>query len=337
MRQFFKILEKIVWALVVIAIIIVLVLLAIGIIANYDVAANYVSSFLPYFYLVAVVFVIFKASICGLKIYLESKIEKETIRLQNIIDSQREQQVAHEEKVTSKLDILINDIASFPRTTTADFVVYLNENLHSTVLSLANLIADEKVQLIKQDLEATYQKKEVALNKRALSVDAVLKQHDALEKLRMEIAQKEQEEREIRMANTKDYVTLLFSLAKCSVEDVEKVWLVTKLFIESGHVVADKQFKIAHNKKLRNSELWQFTKNIIKYNQKENLDVESFLMIIFGEWFTGNKENFAKNYSVLPKDSLVSKDGVEADLMRLRVMASPSTAKPENNVQDADF
>lgn len=39
-----------VWALVVIAIIIVLVLLAIGIIANYDVAANYVSSFLPYFY-----------------------------------------------------------------------------------------------------------------------------------------------------------------------------------------------------------------------------------------------------------------------------------------------
>ena len=102
-------------------------------------------------------------------------------------------------------------------------------------------------------------------------------------------------------------------------------------------MVADKQFKIAHNKKLRNSELWQFTKNIIKYNQKENLDVESFLIIIFGEWFTGNKENFAKNYSVLPKDSLVSKDGVEADLMRLRVMASPSTAKPENKVQDADF
>lgn len=71
MRQFFKILEKIVWALVVIAIIIVLVLLAIGIIANYDVAANYASSLLPYLYLVAIVFVIFKASIYGVKIYLE--------------------------------------------------------------------------------------------------------------------------------------------------------------------------------------------------------------------------------------------------------------------------
>ena len=326
-----------VWALVVIAIIIVLVLLAIGIIANYDVAANYVSSFLPYFYVVAIVFVIFKTSIYGVKMYLESTIEKESNRLQIIIKSQREQQVAHEEKVTGELDKLINDIASFPKTATADFVVYLNENLHSTVLSLANQIADEKVQLIKQDLEATYQKKEVALNERALSIDAVLKKHDEIERLKAEIAQKEKEEREIRMANTEDYVTLLFSLAKCSVEDVEKVWQVTKLFIESGHVVADKQFKIAHNKKLRNAELWQFAKNIVKYNQKENLDVELYLTTIFGEWFTGNKENFAKNYSVLPKDSLVSKEGVEADLMRLRAMASPSTDKPENKVQDADF
>ena len=231
-----------VWALVVIAIIIVLVLLAIGIIANYDVAANYVSSFLPYFYVVAIVFVIFKTSIYGVKMYLESTIEKESNRLQIIIKSQREQQVAHEEKVTGELDKLINDIASFPKTATADFVVYLNENLHSTVLSLANQIADEKVQLIKQDLEATYQKKEVALNERALSIDAVLKKHDEIERLKAEIAQKEKEEREIRMANTEDYVTLLFSLAKCSVEDVEKVWQVTKLFIESGHVVADKQF-----------------------------------------------------------------------------------------------
>lgn len=326
-----------VWALVVIAIIIVLVLLAIGIIANYDVAANYVSSFLPYFYVVAIVFVIFKTSIYGVKMYLESTIEKESNRLQIIIKSQREQQVSHEEKVTGELDKLINDIASFPKTATADFVVYLNENLHSTVLSLANQIADEKVQLIKQDLEATYQKKEVALNERALSIDAVLKKHDEIERLKAEIAQKEKEEREIRMANTEDYVTLLFSLAKCSVEDVEKVWQVTKLFIESGHVVADKQFKIAHNKKLRNAELWQFAKNIVKYNQKGNLDVELYLTTIFGGWFTGNKENFAKNYSVLPKDSLVSKDGVEVDLMRLRAMASPSTDKPENKVQDADF
>ena len=45
---------------------------------------------------------------------------------------------------------------------------------------------------------------------------------------------------------------------------------------------------------------------------------ESFLQTAFGEWFSGKKENIAKNYSVLPKDSLVSKDGVEVDLEKLR-------------------
>lgn len=318
MRQFFKILEKIVWTLVIIAIIIMLVLLAIGIIANYDVAANYVSSFLPYFYLVAILFVIFKASICVVKMYLESRIEEETKRLQITLENHREQQVAHEEDVIDSLKKLSDDVAAYPRTSTEDFVDYLNKNLHDTVLSLANQIADEKVKLIKQNLEAAYQKEVDALNERSLTVDAVLKKHDELERLKAEIAQKEKEEREIRMANTEDYVTLLFSLAKCSVEDVEKVWQVTKLFIEFGHVVADKQFKIAHNKKLRNAELWQFAKNIVKYNQKENLDVETYLMITFSKWFKGNKENLAKNNSTLPKDSIVSKDGVEADLKRLR-------------------
>lgn len=337
MRQFFKILEKIVWALVVVAIIIVLVLSALGIITNYDVVANYVSSFLPYFYLVAVVFLVFEASICGVKMYLESKIEERTEHLQNIIENQREQQILHEEKVIDKLNKLSCDIAVFPRTSTSDFVDYLNNNLHATVFLLANQIADERVAKEKQKLELAFQKKEEALNKRALTVDAVLQKHDKLERLKAEIEQKEKEERKIRLKNTEDYTTLLFSLAKCPVEDVEKVWQVTKLIIESGHVVADKQFKIAHNKKLRNAELWQFAKNIVKYNQKENLDVETYLMIMFGEWFTGNKENFAKNYSVLPKDSLVSKDGVEADLVKLRLMASPSTTNPENEVQYADL
>ena len=58
--------------------------------------------------------------------------------------------------------------------------------------------------------------------------------------------------------------------------------------------------------------------NIIRYNKKDNLDGDSFLQTAFCEWFSGKKENIAKNYSVLPKDSLVSKDGVEADLEKLR-------------------
>ena len=67
------------------------------------------------------------------------------------------------------------------------------------------------------------------------------------------------------------------------------------------------------NKKLRNAEQKQFVTNIIRYNQKENLDAESFLQTTFGEWVSGKKENIAKNYSVLPKDSLVSKERGEVD------------------------
>ncbi len=54
------------------------------------------------------------------------------------------------------------------------------------------------------------------------------------------------------------------------------------------------------------------------HKKKKNLDAESFLQTAFGEWFCEKKENIAKNYSMLPKDSLVLKDGVEADLERLR-------------------
>lgn len=111
---------------------------------------------------------------------------------------------------------------------------------------------------------------------------------------------------------------LVFSLAGTSVEDVEKVCDIVKLFIETGQVTANKDLYIPLNKKLRNAELKQFVTNIIRYNGKDYLDGDSFLQTAFCEWFSGKKENIAKNYSVLPKDSLVSKEGVEADLERLR-------------------
>ena len=120
---------------------------------------------------------------------------------------------------------------------------------------------------------------------------------------------------------------LVFSLAGTPVENVEKVCDIVKLFIETGQVAANKEFRIPLNKKLRNAELKQFVTNIIKYNEKDNLDGDSFLQTAFGEWFSGKKENIAKNYSVLPKDSLVSKEGVEADLISLRKMVG----KKESN------
>ncbi len=60
------------------------------------------------------------------------------------------------------------------------------------------------------------------------------------------------------------------------------------------------------------------------HKKKENLAAESFPQIPFGEWFSGKKENIAKNYSMLPPNSLVSKDGVEADLKRLHIIIKES-------------
>ena len=163
-----------------------------------------------------------------------------------------------------------------------------------------------------------YEKKESELKRKSLTVDAIIERQERIEKLNQAIRQREQKEHEERMKNTEDYTMLVFTIAKTPVEDAEKVWQVTKLFLERGHVAADKDLKIAYNKNLRNAELKQFALNIVKYNRKENLDIESNLMTDFGEWFTGKKENISKNYNVLPKDSLVSKDGVEIDMERLR-------------------
>ena len=59
--------------------------------------------------------------------------------------------------------------------------------------------------------------------------------------------------------------------------------MVVKLFIEHGHVPADKNLRIAYNKKLRNAELKQFVINNLNYNQKENYDFTKFLMTFFCE------------------------------------------------------
>ncbi len=322
MVKLFKIIEKTVWALVAIAVIMIFALIAIGVVDDSDSTWSNVRPYTLLLYGVAIIVVTFKAAILGMQMYLESKIEEKTEHLQAIMEKQRGQQIIQEKKVSDKLDKIINDIAAIPNTDTTAIIDFLKTNLPNVVSTMVEQQVCQRVAYEKQKLALEYENREAELKRKSLTVEAIIERQDRIDKLNKAIQLREQQEREERMKNTEDYTMLVFSLAKTPVEDVEKVWQVTKLFLESGHVVADKQFKIAHNKKLRNAELWQFAKNIVTYNQKANLDVESYLMIVFGEWFTGSKENFAKNYSVLPKDSLVSKDGVEADLERLRSMFS---------------
>ena len=314
MIKIFKIIEKVVWTLVAIAVIMILALIAISVANSAD---NIWDDFRPYtslLYGVAMLVVVFKVAILGVQIYLETKIEEKTKHLQIIIEQQQSQQVEQERKVSGKLDKIINDIAAIPNTDTDAIVDFLKANLPNIV---SNLV-DQQVSYEKQKLALEYENREAELKRKSLTVDAIIERQDRIDKLNKAIQLREQQEREKRMKKTEEYTMLIFSLAKTPVEDVEKVWQVTKLFLESGHVLADKDSTIALNKNLRNAELKQYAINIVKYNRKENLDVESYLMTVFGDWFTGKKENISKNYNVLPKDSLVSKNGVEEDLELLR-------------------
>ena len=318
MVRIFKIIEKIVWALIAIAIILVFALVAISIVSNVDNVWGNVKSYLNYLYGVAMIVVAFKAVILGVQMYLETKIEEKTKHLQTIIEKQQSKQAEQEKKVSGKLDKIINDIAAIPNTDTVAIVDFLKANLSNVVSTLVDQQVCQQVAYEKQKLALEYEKKESELKRKSLTVDAIIERQERIEKLNQAIQQREQQEHEERMKNTEEYTMLVFTLAKTPVEDVEKVWQVTQLFLERGYVAADKDLRIAYNKNLRNAELKQFALNIVKYNRKENLDVESYLMTVFGDWFTGKKENISKNYNVLPKDSIVSKDGVEEDLELLQ-------------------
>ena len=318
MVRIFKIIEQIVWALIAIAIILVFALVAISIVSNVDNVWGNVKSYLNYLYGVAMIVVAFKAVILGVQMYLETKIEEKTKHLQTIIEKQQSQQAEQEKKVSGKLDKIINDIAAIPNTDTVAIVDFLKANLSNVVSTLVDQQVCQQVAYEKQKLALEYEKKESELKRKSLTVDAIIERQERIEKLNQAIQQREQQEHEERMKNTEEYTMLVFTLAKTPVEDVEKVWQVTQLFLERGYVAADKDLRIAYNKNLRNAELKQFALNIVKYNRKENLDVESYLMTVFGDWFTGKKENISKNYNVLPKDSIVSKDGVEEDLELLQ-------------------
>ena len=214
------------------------------------------------------------------------------------------------------LEAILDAVKQTPQADTDSIVSTLRERLPEVVQDLVT----QQVELEKKRLAQENEKRLNEINAMSIDVSGVIEKRDYLLKLEREIKRQETENRVKRLKYTEEYTMLVFSLAGTPVEDVEKVCDVVKLFIETGQVSANKDLCIPLNKKLRNAELKQFVTNIIRYNKKDILDGDSFLQTAFGEWFSGKKENIAKNYSVLPKDSLVSKDGVEADLRIMRDM-----------------
>ena len=314
MVKLFKIIEKIVWVIAALAIVLVVIMMVYGVITNTQQGWQIV---IPYLYLAAFLFAIYKAVVIIFTSFYKIQITKRQEYLDAIkgIGGEGGNAILNQKEDQNKdLEAIFDAVKQTPQADTDSIVSTLRERLPEVVQDLVT----QQVELEKKRLAQENEKRLNEINAMSTDVSGVIERRDYLLKLEREIKRQEAENRVQRLKYTEEYTMLVFSLAGTPVEDVEKVCDVVKLFIETGQVAANKDLRIPLNKKLRNAEVKQFVYNIIRYNGKENLDAESFLQTAFGEWFSGKKENIAKNYSVLPKDSLVSKDGVEADLINLR-------------------
>ena len=316
MVKFFKIIEKIVWIIAALTIAAVLAMVFIGAFANLDKAQFDWPSYIPYFYGAAAVVVLYKIVVLYYTSFYQTEIDEKTGMLVSLDDEMKKFRANSQEGSLpdAKFEAIMEAVKQIPQTDTNAILTVLQERIPSVVQTLV----DQQVVEIKRNLMLENEKRMREINILSANVSDVLERREYLLNLETEIKRCQEDERKKRLANTEEYTMLLFSLAGTPVEDVEKVCDVVKLFIETGQVSANKDLDIPLNKKLRNAELKQFVTNIIKYNKKDNLDGDSFLQTAFCEWFSGKKENIAKNYSVLPKDSLVSKEGVEVDLECLR-------------------
>ena len=314
MKKVLQIIEKIVYGIAALAIVLVVIMMACGLIAN---TLQEWRKVMPYLYFAAFLFASYKVVVIIFTSFYKKQITKRKEYLDTIkcIGGEGGDAILNqEEDQNKKLEAILDAVKQIPQADTDSIISTLRERLPEVVQDLVT----QQVELEKKRLAQENEKRLNEINAMSTDVSGVIERRDYLLKLEREIKRQEAENQAQRLKYTEEYTMLVFSLAGTPVEDVEKVCDVVKLFIETGQVSANKDLCIPLNKKLRNAELKQFVYNIIRYNGKENLDAESFLQTAFCEWFSGKKENIAKNYSVLPKDSLVSKDGLEADLERLR-------------------
>lgn len=291
-------------------------LMIIGAFVNLEKIEKELLSYMPYFYIGATIVLLYKIVVLVFTSFYQIKIEKRKDYLDVILALQKAEEVytKQEDMLEQELTPFIENVKRLPEGNTDAVIREIQDRLPEVVQKLV----DQRVAEIKQNIAKKNEERIQEINVLSANVSDVLERREHLLNLEAEIKRCQEEEQKRRLAKTEEYTMLVFSLAGTSVKNVEKVCDVIKLFIETGQVTANKYLCIPLNKKLRNAEVKQFVYNIIRYNGKENLDAESFLQTAFCEWFSGKKENIAKNYSVLPKDSLVSKDGVEMDLQQLR-------------------
>ena len=129
--------------------------------------------------------------------------------------------------------------------------------------------------------------------------------------------QKEKED-ETSLSLSHEYFNHLFTKVGTPIEIKQLLWAHLQNFIKYGTVPTDKNLNIPYNKKLRNVELINFIQDIVEMNHLEHQNYELFLKAVFPEWFTGDMTNIASNANRRVKNPLVTNEGWEINLKRLR-------------------
>ncbi len=278
---------------------------------------KFVNKFIFFFYCLLLIFVLYKSVLVFFKVFYEIKIVKRKKELGEIIAKQKSAKaIVPERDEDSSLENLKKESEVEKE--------MLNEIPHHEVQNNIDLNETKEKLIIERNFEEKNKKIDIA----SIRFDDVNEMYKYLKKIETEIKEHQEEEQKRRLNLTIEYTILFFTLAGSRDYDVAKACKVVEFFIKTGNVKIIKDLHIPKNKKLRNAELKQFVTNIINYNEKKYLNSNLFLKIIFGEWFTGEIKNISHNTSNLPKDSLVSKDGLEADLVRFRKMIQ---IKDKNN------
>lgn len=127
-----------------------------------------------------------------------------------------------------------------------------------------------------------------------------------------------EKERELSISTSFEYARLLFERVGSPIEVVQNVCTHLNIFIKYGKAPTDKNLHIPHNKKLRNVELIHFVQDIVALNHLENLNYQLFIKTVFSEWFSGDISQISSNANRIVKNPLVTNEGWEVNLKRLR-------------------
>ena len=297
MKKFFSILENIIGYTLFFAFTPFVILYFLGVIDE-DTRMK-VLGYIPYCYLGAAIVVLYKLVALVFTSFYQIKIEKRKEYLDEILAWQKIEEVSTKQgdMLEQELTPFIENVKRMLEGNTDAVIKEIQDRLPEVVQKLV----DQRVAEIKQNIAKENEERIQEINVLSANVSDVLERREHLLNLEAEIKRCQEEEQKRRLDKTEEYTMLVFSLAGTSVENVEKVCDVIKVFIETGQVSANKDLYIPLNKKLRNAELKQFVTNIIRYNEKDNLDGGSFLQTAFCEWFSGKKRTSPRTTPCCPK------------------------------------